>query len=150
MSEIQRLTTSKNRVSDLGVQFRFQPVRRPLQERVKEFDCIVEANVWRSDDRIVQDERMMRNVMILRALRDPVFYWGQKHVINSLVHKHRQIRLYKTFDSSRAREACDKINEYIALLIAPTQHVWIKHHNLAMRMMVEASDFLVVNHVMTI
>ena len=88
--------------------------------------------------------------MILRALRDPVFYWGQKHVINSLVHKHRQIRLYKTFDSSRAREACDKINEYIALLIAPTQHVWIKHHNLAMRMMVEASDFLVVNHVMTI
>lgn len=149
MSEIQRLTTSKNRVAELGIQFRFHPLKFSRTDRAQEFDCIVEANVWRSDDRVVQDERMMRNVMILRALRDPVFYWGQKHVINSLVHKHRQIRLYKTFDSSRAREGCDKINEYIALLVAPTQHVWIKHHNLAERMMREASDFLTVNHVMT-
>lgn len=116
------------------------------REATPEFDCVVEANIWRSDGRIIQDERGLWSVITLRALRNPVFYWGQKHVINSLVHKHRQIRLYKTFDSQRAREGCEKINEYIA----PTQHVWIKHHNLAERMMREASDFLTVNRVMSI
>ncbi len=149
MYETQRLTQAKDRVSELNARFRFEPVKNPLQERVKEYDCLVEANVWRTDGRIVQDERVVRPVIMLRALRDPVFYWGEKHVIDSLVHKHRQIRLYKFFDTERAREGCKKINDYIALLIAPNQRVWIQSHDLAARMMKEAADFLAVNYVMT-
>jgi hypothetical protein len=147
--EIQRLTTSKDRVAELEVQFRFEIVPRSKQERVKEYDCIIEANVWRTDGIIVPDARAWHSVTTLKALKEPVFFWKEKHVIDSLVHRQRQIRLYKTFDAERSRDGCRRINEYIALLIAPTQHIWIQGHNLAARMMKEASDFLAVNYVMT-
>jgi hypothetical protein len=136
-------------VSELNIKFRFEPDKFQNKEHVKEYDCLVEANIWRSDGRIVQDERASHYLIILRVLQKPVFYWGEKHVIDSLLHKQRQIRLYKHFVSERSREACRRINDHIALLVAPTQRVWIQSHDLAAQMMKEASDFLVTNYVMT-
>lgn len=149
MHELQRSTRVPDQVAELDIRFRFELVKSAKYNSVKEYECLVESNVWCSDG-IITSNRASHSLIILRALKKPVFFWQEKHCLDSLLHKHRQIRLYKIFDTDMAQTECKKLNDYVALLVAPTQRVWIQSHNLAARMMKEASAFLVVNHVMEI
>ena len=85
----------------------------------------------------------------MRTLKNSsIFYWERKHCIDSLLHKQNPLRLYKDFRQPAAKSACKKLNDRIAALIAPSQRIWIQHHNLAAAMMKSATEFCVAHYVM--
>lgn len=149
MTPSQRATQIEDVVKDLDVRFSFEPLLMSKSSNSpQEFDAKVEANVWCTDGVILRD-RVTHSAAHLRACKKyPVLFWEKKHCIDSLMHMQASLRVYKTFETSHAQDACQRLNDRLAMLIAPTQRVWIQSHNLAAELMKSAWEFIVAYHVM--
>jgi len=149
MTPSQQFSCEVDVVKKLEVKFWFNLIRQGKGSNVPlEFDAQVEANVWCTDGEIIS-KRMSRSVAYLRARKArPILFWEKDHCIDSLMHRQASLNVYQTFNSKPAQAACKKLNDRIAILIAPTQRVWIQSHNLAAELMKSAHEYLVAYGVM--
>ena len=144
------MTSVSDSVEKLHPRFYFELLRATKKGGfLAEFDCRVEAMAWVSDGRIL-GYTIHHSIITMRALKTgSLLFWEKKHCIDSLLHRQKPMKIYKQFHQPAARAVCRKLNDRIAALIAPSQRVWINHHNLAAQMMTDANNFLVAHYVMT-
>jgi hypothetical protein len=152
MIPIQAATSVKDQVKALHARSHFEPLRSMKSSarfQVVEFDCRVEALAMVTDWRVL-GYTIDHSVITMRAFKaDAILYWEKKHCIDSLLHRQKEMKLYKNLSLPAAKAACKKLNDRIAALIGPSQRAWIQYHNLAAVMMKDAHDFLVAHQVMT-
>jgi len=134
-------------VNHLGIEFKFE--RRALKKnQPQEFKVLVEANVVTSNDRILA-ERHSWNVAYMRAnRRNTYFFWEPQHCINCEIHKYRQIRLYKVFNTESGRDAINRMADRLVTLIAPNYYRGPAMQKIAERLFNDAYVFLVCHNVM--
>jgi hypothetical protein len=108
----------------------------------------VEARVWCTDG-LIADHTTDHSLTHMRMSKNKtVLFWGREHQIDSKIHMQKPMKLYKSMKLKEAKVVCKKLNDRIAMLIAPTQRVWVHYHNLAAQFMEAANEYTVAYSVM--
>jgi len=135
-------------IQNLGVRFRFEP-RAKHRGRPQEHKVLVEAQVIGSDD-VIMAKRHTWSVAYLKVCtKSSYFFWEQHQCVNSLIHKHRQVRLYKILNGEPAMDSLHRIGDRLVSLIAPNYYRGREAMRLTERLFREANDYLVAFGVMS-